>query len=60
MTDQCAVEWQMRAPREIIVWGGAFDRTIMSPFVNRQPFYSQTSLGKLLRTAPPLTEIHTL
>jgi hypothetical protein len=32
------------------------DRTIMS-FVNQWPFYSQTSLEKLPRTVPPLTEI---
>jgi hypothetical protein len=36
-------------------WGN--DRTIMSPFVNRQPFYPQTSLEKCPRTAMPLTEI---
>jgi hypothetical protein len=30
------------------------DRTIMSPFVNQRPFYPQTSLEKLPRTAPPL------
>jgi hypothetical protein len=39
-------------------WGN--DRTIMSPFVSQQPFYPQTSLEKLPRTALPLTEILTL
>jgi hypothetical protein len=34
-----------------------FDRTIMLSFVNRWPFYPKTSLEKLPRTAPPLTEI---
>jgi hypothetical protein len=33
------------------------DKTIMSPFINQWPFYPQTSLEKLPRTAPPLTEI---
>jgi hypothetical protein len=32
------------------------DRTIMSPFINQRPFYSQTSLEKLPRTAPPLNK----
>jgi hypothetical protein len=32
------------------------DRTILSPFINQQPFYPQTSLEKLPRTAPPLSE----
>jgi hypothetical protein len=36
------------------------DRTIMSPFVNQQPFYPQTSLEKLPKTALPLTEIPVL
>jgi hypothetical protein len=36
-------------------WGN--DRTIMSPFVNWQPFYPQISLEKLPRTALSLTEI---
>jgi hypothetical protein len=33
------------------------DRTIMLPFINWWPFYPQTSLEKLPRTALPLTEI---
>jgi hypothetical protein len=33
------------------------DRTVMLPFVNQQPFCPQTSLEKIPRTAPPLTEI---
>jgi hypothetical protein len=36
------------------------DRAIMSPFINQWPFYPQTSLEKLPRTAPPLTEISML
>jgi hypothetical protein len=28
----------------------------MSPFINRRPFYPQTSLEKLPRTAPPLNK----
>jgi hypothetical protein len=39
------------------------DRTIMSPFINQQPFYPQTSLEKTpkdkflcSKTAPPLEE----
>jgi hypothetical protein len=32
------------------------DRTIMSPFVNWQPFYPQTSLEKLPRAAPLLNK----
>jgi hypothetical protein len=33
-----------------------YDRTIMSPFVNRWPFYPQISLEKLPRIAPPLNK----
>jgi hypothetical protein len=32
------------------------DRTIMSSFISQQPFYPQTSLEKLPRTAPPLNK----
>jgi hypothetical protein len=55
-----------KMPRELVThYSGSFfkdfvediDRTIMSPFINQQPFYPQTSLEKLPRTAMPLTEI---
>jgi hypothetical protein len=40
-------------PRVLRASSFPFDRTIMSPFINWWPFYLQTSLEKLPRTAPP-------
>jgi hypothetical protein len=47
----------MSSGAKMFFCGKGIDRTIMSPFINWLPFYPQTSLEKLLRTAPPLTEI---